>query len=162
MSVPLILLVVVIVSLILGPVMMLKPRPEQQRREQLRLAARAQGLRFSMRSRPRLNTDTEQPGPTPCYFLAPKKEFDAIDAWALVRMPYRHEAHFFQDWDWIHSRQPSEKIKDQLKSQLAELPEGVAAITSGTEGVCVYWNESEGLAWLPRLKALLNDLRELG
>ena len=162
MSWKLVLLFVVVVSLIVGPVMMLKPRPAQLRRERLRLQARHLGLGFALRVPPGLKTDLEALAPMPCYFLSPKNPAGDNPAWILRRTSYSHEANFWQAWDWVGESHASQAQQALLKNQLDQLPAGALALSSGPGGVSIYWDEREGESGLEPINALLTQLRAAG
>lgn len=159
MSISLILIIVVAVALILGPVSMLVPKKGQRQREQLRLKARDAGLRFTLRKLPPLKTDAESPATMPCYYIPPLKQHQPFDEWTLMRTTYSHEGNFYREWDWVNSRAPDEPIQAFLLQQLPLLPESVKAIGYGTAGVCVFWDESNGEAFLDNLVALLKGIQ---
>ena len=128
-------------ALIIAPMTMLRPKPEQRRREQLRLAARELGLRFSLRSLLPRKTDMEPQQPTPCYYLPPVDTRLPQPSWLLRRMAYHHEGHFYQEWDWQGEGRANEALQHWLHEQVRSLPLGVSAFGSDTGGTLVCWNE---------------------
>jgi hypothetical protein len=158
-SLSLILIIVVTVALILGPAMMLFPKPEQRRREQLRLKARNAGLRFTMRKLPALKTDMEPPGAMACYYVPPAEQSLLIKEWALMRTGYEHEGNFYRAWDWAGEHRPTLAVQTFLQQQVPALPDSVKAITYGAAGITVFWNEKEGEDFLPTLVVLLQGLQ---
>ncbi len=162
MSWKLVLLFVVVVSLIVGPVMMLKPRPAQLRRERLRLQARHLGLGFALRVPPALKTDLEPLAPMPCYFLGPQNSAGDNPSWVLRRTSYSHEANFWQEWDWVGESRPSQAQQVLLKGLLAQVPAGALALSSGPGGVSIYWDEREGESSLEPISLLLTQLQAAG
>lgn len=151
-------LLIVAIALVLGPIAMLRPNPAQKRKEQLRLQASAQGVRFSMRRLPALKTDMEVPPVVPVYFLPPPATMQCQDDWVLMRTGYEHEGNFYKEWDWQGAARPSDVICAILKTLLPNLPASVPAIAQGKSGTCVFWRESEGEAELERLVSLLRTL----
>lgn len=135
------LLLLLAVALIVAPMTMLRPKPAQRRREQLRLAARALGLRFSLRSLAPRKTDLEAAQPLPCYFLPPKDTSLVQPEWLLRRMAYVHEGHFYQEWDWQGDARPNVVLMQWLQGQVGSLPMSVSAFGSGPGGTLVCWTE---------------------
>lgn len=160
MSLSLILIIILAIALVLGPIAMLIPKPEERRREALRLKARTAGLRFTLRKLPVLKTDTESPRTMPCYFLPPLAQPSTMQEWVLVRMPYTHEGHFYRDWDWLGEHRPTLETQAFLQQQVPSLPEGVRALGYGAAGVTLFWNEKEGEALLGQLVSLLKGIQE--
>lgn len=160
MSLSLILIIILVIALILGPIAMLIPKPEMRRREALRLKARSQGLRFTLRKLPILKTDTESLPAMPCYFLPPLAQSSTLQEWVLMRMPYAHEGHFYRDWDWLGDYRPTQETQAFLQQQVPSLPEGVRALGYGAAGVTLFWNEKEGEAILGQLVQLLTGIQK--
>ncbi|ACE86296.1 hypothetical protein [Cellvibrio japonicus] len=146
------LLLVIAIALVVGPMAMLRPNPEQRRREQLRLAARDLGLRFAMRHLPRLKTDLEDSPAIPCYYLPPPESCIPESNWILMRTSYAHEGNFYQEWDWIGDGRPASAVADWLKEQMTTVPVSFKAIASGMAGTSVYWTE-KGVAKTPEEQA---------
>ncbi|RYZ88188.1 MAG: hypothetical protein EOO68_26780, partial [Moraxellaceae bacterium] len=71
MNIEVILLIIVVIGLIAGPVMMLRPNPTQKRKESFRLIARQKDIHFSMRKLPQQAADGEAPPPMAVYFFSP-------------------------------------------------------------------------------------------
>lgn len=160
MSITLILIIVVVAALLMGPVVMLVPKPGQRQREQLRLKARDAGLRFTLRKLPPLKTDMESPATMACYFVPPVKQKQPLQEWTIMRTAYSHEGNFYQEWDWVNNNfQPNASVKAFLQQQLPSLPDSVRAIDFGVAGVSVFWNEREGEALLDTLVALLKGIQ---
>lgn len=136
---------------------MLRPNPAQRRKEQLRLHASKQGVRFNMRRLPALKTDTEQSAPMPVYYLPPQKT-QATQEWILMRTSYVHEGNFHEEWDWQSDARPDEATCELLKTYLPQLPASVPAVSRGAPGTCVFWTEKEGIETLDLLIEMLTKL----
>lgn len=154
------LLILLAMALVIAPLSMLRPTPEQRRREQLRLAARELGLRFAMRALPQLKTDMEAPRPMPCYFLPPPaaNQLTKADEWLLTRSAYSHEGNFYREWDWVGEPRPTSELQAWLLGQMANLPEGVRGLSYGPAGVSAYWTEKEGQEALEAIHQLLQQI----
>jgi len=154
------LLILLAMALVIAPLSMLRPTPEQRRREQLRLAARQLGLRFAMRALPQLKTDMDAPRPMPCYFLPPPaaNQLTKADEWFLTRTAYAHEGNFYREWDWLGESRPTGELQAWLHQQMASLPEGVRSLSYGPAGISAYWAEKEGQEALEVIHRLLGQI----
>src|SRR6478752_5483602 len=130
MSVGFVVLIIVVLILIIGPVMMLRPDPIQKNKETLRMKAREKGIHFSMRNLPQQNTDHEKPDPVPVYFFAPIKPQFTND-WMLLRATYEHDIHFLKVWAWQNDTQATVAEQAILKQYLPQLPDSVRAVSAG-------------------------------
>lgn len=160
--------VVVAVSLVLGPIMMLRPTIRQRRLALLRRAAQDDGLMVRVVPDPALESRRF----TASYALAwpAVKEKPVIEsAWLLVRTNYTHGLHFHNRWDWKGSAaQLSHEQKIKLTNLLDELSDGIHAVEVNRQGVACYWDEKVEssvsadqavqviLGWNRRLMALVS------
>jgi hypothetical protein len=154
-------LLIFIVALVLGPIAMLRPKPGQKRKEQLRLRAAGLGVRFGMRRLPALKTDMEAPALMSVYFLPPPVALQSAPDWVLMRTGYEHEGNFYKEWDWQGPVRPPHTIKDKLALLLPGLPCSVPALIQGKSGTCIFWREAEGEETLMELIGVLRDLDQL-
>lgn len=161
MSIWFFIMLIVAFALVLGPISMLRPNPAQKRKEQLRLYASKQGLRFSMRRLPALKTDTDQPMAIPIYYLPPQSKILDVPEWILMRTRYVHEGNFYLEWDWQSTVRPKDTTCTLLKAYLPQLPESVSAISFGGLGSCVFWSEKEGVEMLDLLIEMLNKVHQI-
>ncbi len=153
------LIVLLAFSLIIGPIALMRPKPAQMRKEALRKFAASKGVRFTMRKLPKLRTDTDEPGLSPVYYLAPTPQILGSPTWVLMRTHYEHEGNFFKTWDWQGEHRPCEQICDVLRESLPRIPESVSVISQGSAGSCIFWNEKEDLELLEMLIRLLKTLQ---
>lgn len=156
-----ILILILVLAFILAPIIALKPRGRQNRLEQLRLAARAQGAVFSMRRLPALKTDTELSDPLAVYSLTPGEKLQMQSEWILRRTSYQHSLNFFEEWDWANEHRPSDSIQTLLKSRLASLPESVKGISAGPHGVALFWTEEGEKEFLVEMIDLLKQIKQM-
>jgi hypothetical protein len=159
MSIGLIIIIIVAVGLVLGPIMMMRPNPAQKKRESMRLLARAEGVHYSMRNLPQQADEREKPAPIAVYFLAPTEANSATDNWMALRTRYEHDIHFLGWWAWRDGKRPSVAEEAILRDYLRGLPESVKAVSAGTEGISVYWEEKGGEPVLRQILDLLKSLR---
>ena len=151
-------LMIFVLALVIGPLAMLKPKPAQRQKEQLRLKARELGLHFAMMRLPQLKTAQEKPDVCPVYFLPPSAALAEAKGWILLRTAYEHESNFYQEWDWHESHKPSENVMCILRSHMAKLPLSIKAISAGSLGVCVFWQEQGGEDCLYMIQQILQEL----
>lgn len=152
-------ILILVISLILGPIAMLRPNPAQKRKEALRQYAADKGLRFTLRKLPKLKTDMEEPDVSPVYYLAPTPQMQALPTWILVRTHYEHEGNFYREWDWHGEHRPTGLVNEKLRIYLPELPGSVAAIAQGDAGTSALWNERGSKDVVDLLARMLNDLQ---
>jgi len=158
MSIGLIIVLIVAVSLVLGPVMMMRPNPAQKKKENMRMLARQQGVHYSIRNLPQQTDELEKPGPVPVYFLPPG-ETDSSSSWMLLRTRYKHDIHFLGWWAWRGEAQATNAEQAVLREYLPALPESVRALSAGAEGITVYWEEQGGELVLQQILQLLKSLQ---
>ena len=154
------IILIVTFAVVLGPISMLRPSPEQKRKEQLRLHASKQGARFGMRRLPTLKTDMDQAAAMPVYYLPPPPKTQDVPEWILMRTSYVHESNFYLEWDWQTDVRPSAATFDLLKTYLPQVPASVPAISRGNLGVCVVWHEKESVETLDVLIEMLTRLHQ--
>ena len=152
-------ILVIAIALVLGPISMLRPKPAQKRRENLRLYASQQGVRFTLQRPPALSTDVEQRIPMPVYYFPPADKVQAGGEWILMRTHYGHEKNFYQEWDWQTKGRPNEQVSQLIREYLPRLPESVIAITQGALGTCVFWSEKEDKEVLDLLIDMIGRIR---
>lgn len=161
MSIALIVILIVTVSLILGPLAMMRPDPVQKNKEKLRMLARANGVHYSVRNLPQQADEQNAPEPSPVYFVPPG-ETQNTPSWMLVRTGYEHEIHFLGWWAWQSEARATTAELAVLKENLLDLPESVRAISAGGKGVCVYWGEKGGEPALRQILNLIAALKQAG
>jgi hypothetical protein len=160
MSITLIIILIVTVSLILGPLAMMRPDSVQKNKENLRMLARASGVHYSIRNLPKQADEQEAPDPSPVYF-APPAETQNSASWMLVRTGYEHEVNFLGWWTWQGEIRATDAELAVLKNHLQALPDSVRAISAGGKGVCVYWGEKGGEPVLQQILNLISALKEV-
>ncbi len=146
-----------VLAMMVGPVMMLRPSPRDQQLAKLRAAALPLGLTVQAVSPAELGQTGAATGLMfyrmgwPSYFANHKRE-----AWLLLKRNYSHEIHYADHWDFSGSA-PSAEVKSRLKGLLQALPEGVSAVQSGHSGLAVAWDERGGSKRLAAIVQWLDD-----
>jgi hypothetical protein len=159
MSITLIVILIVTVSLILGPLAMMRPDPVQKQKENLRLMARQHGVHYSIRNLPKQADEQQAPDPSPVYF-SPPNETQNSPSWMLVRTSYAHDVNFLQWWAWQGEARASSAELAVLNQHLPALPDSIRALSAGGKGVCVYWNEKGGEPTLKQILGLIDALKQ--
>ena len=159
MSIALIVILIVTVSLILGPLAMMRPDPVQKQKENLRLLARQNGVHYSIRNLPKQADEQQAPDPSPVYF-SPPSETQTAPSWMLLRTGYEHEMHFLGWWAWQGDSRANSSELAVLNQHLQALPDSIRALSAGGKGVCVYWNEKGGEPVLQQILALIAALKQ--
>lgn len=153
-------IMLVVIALVVGPIMMMRPDPVQKNKENMRAIAFKKGIRFSVKNLPQQLTETEKPEPTSVYYFPPDKH-DQDEDWLLLRTSYQHDIHFLGSWAWQGDVRATNAEQDVLKKYLPSLPDTVRAVSVGRQGVCVYWYEKGGEVVLEQIIALLENLKQL-
>jgi hypothetical protein len=155
-----VIIMIVVVAMVVGPIMMMRPSPAQKHTEQLRAAALAQGIGVSVRNLPQQATEIEKPAAVPVYFFPPVNHH-LKDDWFLLRTHYAHDMHFLNWWAWQGEWRATDNEQAVLREYLPLLPESVRGISLGSKGVCIYWQEQGGLVALQQIIKLLEVLNAL-
>jgi hypothetical protein len=159
MSIGLIVVLIIAFSLVVGPMMMMRPNPAQKLKEHMRSLARAKGVHYSLRNIPRQADEIEPSAATPVYFFPPLKTQDTA-GWMLIRANYEHEINFLGTWAWHGDARANAAEQAILNAQLPALPDSVRAVSAAGQGVSVYWNEIGGEEVLQQVLGLLESLKQ--
>jgi hypothetical protein len=154
----LVIIILLSMALVVGPMMMLRPNPIQKNKERMRAIAYAKGIRFTIKKLPQQASELELPEPIAVYFFAPSNTCGDRD-WMLIRSTYEHEMHFLGQWEWQKQWRATTEEQRILTEYLPQLPDAVRAVSSGSQGVCVYWSEKGGDPVLELVIALLEALK---
>ena len=162
MSIWVIVLLLGVVAMVVGPVMLLQPSPQDRRQTELRTRARKLGLVVRLETLPVQATDLEAPERLPVYRLPAQSSSTQSHSlsWQLLRAPYRHETHFLGDWRWQGQGRPGKEVLETLEQSLATLPKSVLALGGDSRGWYLAWTEEGGVTSLAQLAALLRSVRQ--
>ena len=139
MSLMTILILLGVVSLVLGPIMMMQPSPAQRRMASLREAALKNGLRVHMQPVPTSVKLDYYLDMAAMYCLPWTEQKHTRSSWLLTQRSYTHELHFDGVWEW--QGEERELNVKALKCALAKVPNKVFAVARGPQGLCCYWSE---------------------
>lgn len=147
--------IVLILALVLGPVIWLRPSPMDQRRERQRSRARAMGLQVRVCDLPQARRERvrrEQPRVGAAYSLLMDDRNLPAGCWL------RTGDGSWQDGDG----DPVPPLQqDWLSAAAADLPVGVVALQRGGRTVTAYWDERGGEGGMDAVAAVLRRLPEL-
>lgn len=150
---------ILIGSMMFGPIMMVQASSRDKRQARLRARATDYQLRVSLSAMPRQATDVDAPKQTPVY-TRHQPRGGAAPQWQLVRGSYEHERQFLGRWRWQTDARPSPAELELLRDWLPQLPESVLAVGANTTGWYAYWTEREGEPVLALIAEGLNGLRD--
>lgn len=150
------LVIGLVLCMLVGPILFLKPSPRQQHLVKLRALAPKFGLKIHM---------AQLGGEERAVYQLPwpvgNMRFAGPD-WVLERKPYIHEIHLCQYWYWVDHRSPEPEVSQILTQQLPLLPESINGVAADRKGLSCYWDERGGFAtqevmatWLQETQALL-------
>lgn len=148
------LVVVLVLALVIGPVVWLRPSPAQARQAQLRLRARGLGLEVRIAELPqtrraRVRREDAQQGAA--YHLA------TYGAAALPALSHR-SVRDGDAWEESGDELPA-ALRGVLERVRRQLPADVVAVELGAHGPAVFWRERGGEAALAQIAAQLEALR---
>jgi len=163
MSIWVIVLLLGVTAMVVGPVMLLQPSPQDRRQAELRAKARSLGLVVRLETLPARATDLDAPQRLPVYRLPaqPSEALGQGQPWQLLRAAYRHEMHFLDDWCWQGQGRPAAGVLAVLEQYLPELPGSVQALGGDSRGCYLVWSEEGGVAVLEHLAALLRAIKQV-
>ncbi len=150
--------ILVVLMLMVGPVMWLRPSPRQRRIVPLRNAANKAGVRVALEKPPLHGTNTAMPAyrwyfpaeaPGPRFVLVRDSEA------SQVLKPY------LGDWRWrIEPLRPLPSVaRETLESLLSRLPQDALVVESSETALTLWWWESQGAERFLTYDADLSRLR---
>jgi len=137
---------VLVVLMVVGPVMMIRPTPRQRRVTQLRGAALPAGMTVRM-GRLKESVGSQNSYSIAIYCLpVPEVMKKAIKDtprfnWRLLRRSMSHELHLAHYWDWEDRANAPSEINNKLLEWLTTLPKSVRAVEMTCYGPGFYWTE---------------------
>ena len=162
MSIWVLVLLLGVVAMVVGPVMLLQPSPQDRRQAELRARARRLGLIVRLETLPVQATDADAPERLPVYRLPAQLQRGngQSQPWQLLRAAYRHDMHFLGDWRWQGQGRPGQGVLEALEAFLPELPRSVLAVGGDSRGCYLAWTEEGGVTLLERLTELLSAIKQ--
>lgn len=146
---------VLIVALLLGPVLWLRPSPMDRRRARIRDRARELGLHIRVCDLPQTRRERvrgDHPGLGAAYSLRSGEK--ALPAGCWIRS-------VGDDWQTVEGDPVPGAQRVWLEGVAAGLPAGVVALERGGRLATVYWDERGGEAAVDAVLASLQRLSEL-
>lgn len=134
-----ILILLGVLSLALGPIMLMQPTQAQRRLARLREVAVTAGLRVHLQTLPKTAVGGDRVGMAGVYCLPWQEQRHTRATWLLTKRSYAHELNFEGLWEWQDDGR--EDCSDRLKTALETVPAKVLALGRGPQGLCCYWSE---------------------
>lgn len=145
------LIIGLVLCMILGPILLLKPSPGQQRLARLRGRAPDLGLKIHM-----VRLGGEELAAYQLPWPAEGKRYARPD-WCLERKNYAHDIHLCQYWYWVDSRETKPDVIQVLEQRLPLLPASIKGVEAGRQGVSCYWDERGGVSTQDAMTAWLRE-----
>jgi len=139
MSWPVVLIILLVVAMLVGPIMMLKPSGRQRQLAALRQEAAQMGLSVELETLKGRNLAAYQ-APWP---REDGQKFKG-EGWALDRAEYEHEIHFDGRWQWRDSKAAPASLHELLHQALRSLPANVHTVEATRLGLRCAWTETGG------------------
>lgn len=158
-----ILFIIMAVSLIVGPIMMVRPSESQKKLALLRKLANEVGMSVSSAE---VSSDSSTRG-LMRYVLMHKKTMSDLKTWALVKRPIDHELHFLGRWDWVTQQfwDTNELHLKRLREIIEQFPNDIVYVGVSELGVEVQWRErtksGEEQNTIETLKSFLLEIKSL-
>ena len=134
------IIIILAVTLVVGPVMWLKPSGRDRQLAGLRQRAAKAGMSVQMQSLPPALGE----GTAAVYIQRWRDPRRLQTGWILELQRMSHELHFAGRWDWRKSRSAPEAAWEPLRELLAQLPEDACAVVASQGGLGVQWRENTG------------------
>jgi hypothetical protein len=152
-----VVVIIFAMTLVVGPVMWLKPSQRDQRLASLRQRAAKAGLNVQMLPLPAAAGE----GTAAVYFARWQNPRRLRTGWTLELQRMAHEMHFSGYWDWRNGRAATETAWPLLRNLLQQLPADATAVICSESGLGVQWRETSGDAGMAALEKALTDSRPL-
>jgi hypothetical protein len=151
-----IVIVILVLGMMVGPMMLLKPSTRDKSTANLRAKAMSLKLKVHLQK-----WQTEMLAAYELPWQMPNSTSD----WALDRKNYHHEIHLAQVWQWRNQPPASVNLVKYLDQALNDLPMSAVALEASVTGLKILWRESGGepelmkiYEWLMRAREQLSTL----
>ncbi|MFT5085063.1 MAG: hypothetical protein ACI9Y1_003120 [Lentisphaeria bacterium] len=145
-----------VVALMVGPIMMIRLSPSQQKQAKLRTMAAMMGLIVRVKSKG--ETPKLQGGviyTLPLQQSASKRR----PLWWMEKGSYSHGIHFHNAWDWVGQNRAEPLDWPAIRQVIDSLPEGVSGLGLDGAGIFFQWDEKLlGMSAEAALKSLKETL----
>ncbi|HEY8569427.1 hypothetical protein [Microbulbifer sp.] len=150
-----IVVIIFAITLVVGPVMWLKPSSRDKKLAELRQRAASAGLKVQIQPLP----ESQGAGTAAVYFSQWRNPRRLQSGWGLELQRMSHELNFDGVWDWRKKREAPEAAKPSLKELISLLPADATAIFANDAGLGVQWRERSGGAGLDAIIHALGAVR---
>ena len=144
-----VLLLLLVFGLLVSPLMLAIPKPDQRRREALRKKLVNGGLKFQLAACPGNSDDSLSPVPVGGWYGLTREQRDELQVLAIRKN---------QQWQILHCNHCPENKVERL---LANFPDYISALRINPDAVAVWWSEIGGIQAAQSIVAVLNDLIQL-
>lgn len=134
------LVIVLVVALMLGPILWLKPSARDSRLASLRQRAAQNGLTVQMQPLPAALGE----GSAAVYFAHWQNPHRLQTGWRLELRSMCHEMYFAGKWDWYREQPAPAAAWDTLRRLLQQLPGDATAVDCSDIGLGIQWREASG------------------
>jgi hypothetical protein len=151
-----VLIIIVTLSMVVGPVAMLRPSKRDGRLADLRQMAAQKGIRVRLASL--MLSSGEKP--LAIYSLSLPQSDIPHTQWLLVQQSFEHELHFWSKWDWNDKTAIAPlHLHSLLKQQIQQLDASILGIEVAPHSVGVYWLEKR--MEIEQIDALLHTIKDM-
>ncbi|WP_181954058.1 hypothetical protein ACONUD_04320 [Microbulbifer harenosus] len=150
-----IIIIIFAVTLVIGPVMWLKPSSRDKKLADLRQRAASSGLKVQIQPLP----ESQGKGTAAVYFSQWRNPRRLQSGWGLELQRMPHDLNFDGVWDWRNKREAPEVAKPSLKELVSMLPADATAIFANDAGLGVQWQERSGDRGLDAILHALSAMR---
>lgn len=153
MSFWLLIFIFLIISMIVGPIMLMRPSKRMKRIAALRQKAAMEGLRVRL--------DQYQNTSVTVYSLVVKRPKEAVK-WQLIKQSYIHEIHFYNQWQFVNNTPPFLSTQsDKLKQFIDKLNDSFVGLEARGDSVGIWWDESFESGSVDEVKELLTTFKTI-
>ncbi|GAB2889793.1 hypothetical protein ACCI51_16505 [Microbulbifer echini] len=145
------------ITLVLGPVMWLKPSQRDSRLADLRGRAARQGITVQIQTLPAALGE----GTAAVYYYRWGERKRLQIGWVLQRQRILHELNFSGSWDWGSRVKAPQAAWPYLHQLLNSLPADCCAIIATDVGLGVQWRENGGVKAFSQLSDSLAEYAPL-
>ncbi|MGH1484948.1 MAG: hypothetical protein ACRBCI_01935 [Cellvibrionaceae bacterium] len=143
--------IVLAIAMAVGPIMLMQPSKRDRRLAALRSAAAMSGLSVHMSDY--INGNNKQA--VAVYTMAVELPQEA-PSWQLLKRTYKHDIHFYGQWDWQKEPDPLMRQEKQLKALLDDLPDDIVGLEVNKNLLGIWWRERPSPISIDDIKQWLN------
>jgi len=131
------LVVILVVAMVVGPVMMVRPSRSANKLADIRLLANQAGITVRTLS-PKTGQGSQRGA---VYSMPLRGRFREVPQWQLERKSFSHDAHFRGVWDWIGDGRADPSTEMALRDIIDAIAPCYSSMECNPAGVGVGWDE---------------------